>query len=195
VYYFYKIRILNLNYVLDTYSIGTSVSHYAPEAPLESVDGAYTYLLILKTKLTMKTINNNIQEQYCSFEVSKLLKDYGFDGKSNSEMGFKLDGQVSYDILVDVMNGNGIYSPTHEIAIEWVRINHGVWISVDWMTRTKPYNSGFICHLRGTNNKINQDNFLVVNDTLEPGYEVFNTPQEANEAALLYTLNNLINFT
>jgi hypothetical protein len=75
---------------------------------------------------------------------------------------------------------------------EWLRVKHGIWVSVDWMTRVKPYESGYYCHLRGTTKKLNQDNFIVINDTLNPGYEVFNSPQEAYSAAFDYVLNNLI---
>ena len=75
---------------------------------------------------------------------------------------------------------------------ERLRVNHGIWVSVDWMTRVKPYESGYYCHLRGTTKKLNQDNFIVINDTLNPGYEVFNSPQEAYSAAFDYVLNNLI---
>jgi hypothetical protein len=77
-------------------------------------------------------------------------------------------------------------------VIEWLRLNHGIWVSVDWMSRVKPYESGYYCHLRGTTKKLNQDNFIVINDTLNPGYEVFNLPQEAYLAAFDYVLNNLI---
>jgi hypothetical protein len=75
---------------------------------------------------------------------------------------------------------------------EWLRINHGIWVSVDWMSRVKPYESGYYCHLRGITKKLNQDNFIVINDTLNPGYEVFNSPQEAYSAAFDYVLKELI---
>ena len=69
---------------------------------------------------------------------------------------------------------------------------HGIWVLVDWMTRIKPYNSGFYCHLRGTNKKLNQDNFISINNTKSLGYEIFSSPTEAYEAAIEYTLNNLL---
>ena len=77
-------------------------------------------------------------------------------------------------------------------VVMWLYEKHGIWVSVDWMKRIKPYNSGFYCHLRGTNKSLNRDNFIVINDTLNPGYEVFNSPTEAYEAAIEYILNNLI---
>jgi hypothetical protein len=75
---------------------------------------------------------------------------------------------------------------------EWLRVNHGIWVSVDWMSRVKPYESGYYCHLRGITKKLNQDNFIVINDTLNPGYEVFNLPQAAYLAAFDYILKKLI---
>ena len=77
-------------------------------------------------------------------------------------------------------------------VVEWLTINHGIWVSVDWMTRTKPAHSGYICHLRGTVKPLNDDNFIVVNDTLFPGYEVFASPQDAYSAAFDYILKELI---
>jgi len=76
--------------------------------------------------------------------------------------------------------------------IDWIYDKHGIWILVDWMTRIKPYNSGFYSHLRGTNKPLNQDNFISINNTKSPGYEVFNSPKEAYIEAIKYVLNNLI---
>jgi hypothetical protein len=88
--------------------------------------------------------------------------------------------------------GIKITAPTIADVVMWLYEKHGIWVSVDWMKRIKPYNSGFYCHLRGTNKSLNRDNFIVINDTLNPGYEVFNSPTEAYEAAIEYILNNLI---
>ena len=77
-------------------------------------------------------------------------------------------------------------------VIMWLYENHGVWICVDWMSRTKPFNSGFISHLRGVNKYVNSDNFIVINNTKLKGYEVFDSPTEAYEAAIEYCVKNLI---
>ena len=82
--------------------------------------------------------------------------------------------------------------PTIADVVMWLYEKHGIWIAVDWMSRTKPFNSGFYCNLRGTNKPLNQDNFIPINNTKSPGYEVFNSPTEAYEAAIEYTLTKLI---
>ena len=92
----------------------------------------------------------------------------------------------------DFVNHPVYDAPTIADVVMWLYEKHGIWVSVDWMKRIKPYNSGFYCHLRGTNKSLNRDNFIVINDTLNPGYEVFNSPTEAYEDAIEYILNNLI---
>lgn len=102
-------------------------------------------------------MNNNIQESYCSYEVSKLLK----------EKGFGVPNQLAF-------TGRGI---THALAIEWVRVNFGIWIFPDVTTGFEEWT--------GTAVKKGSSDLLC---RLTP----FNSPQEATEAALLYVLNNLI---
>ena len=139
-----------------------------------------------------------------NFELAKLLKEKGFNLKVInfynyeklsliSDKNRQVDGLVNYNPI----NWNGIKdhytsAPTIAEVVMWLYEKHGVWVSVDWMKRIKPYNSGFYCHLRGTSKPLNQDNFFVINDTLDPGYEVFNSPTKAYLAAIEYTLNKLI---
>lgn len=67
-------------------------------------------------------MNNNIQEDYCSFEVSKLLKEKGFDVKGNNAYTVTSDGKcsgrvssVSYKYIESI---SAIYKPTHALAIK-----------------------------------------------------------------------------
>ena len=120
-----------------------------------------------------------------SFEIAKLLKEKGFD-LNHEYMVFTSSETEKYP------EGELFLKPTIADVAMWLYEKHGIWVSVDWMTRRKPFNSGFYCHLRGTSKPLNQDNFFVINDTLDPGYEVFNSPTKAYLAAIEYTLNNLI---
>jgi hypothetical protein len=132
-----------------------------------------------------------------SFPLAKLLKEKGFDKPCNGcydekgIYGFTVMSIKQYyaNSKEDTWN---FAAPTVSEVIMWLYEKHGIWVSVDWMKRIKPYNSGFYCHLRGTNKSLNRDNFIVINDTLNPGYEVFNSPTEAYEDAIEYILNNLI---
>jgi hypothetical protein len=55
------------------------------------------------------------------------------------------------------------------------------------MTRNKDYYNGYFVHFRGINgHKLNEDNFIVLNDELPPeGYGVYKTYEEAELACLI----------
>ena len=130
------------------------------------------------------------------FEIAKLLKGKGFDKSGylqNVWLGNRYEGKYPKVKEIPVF-GLGATSvlPTIAEVVMWLYEKHGIWIAVDWMTRTKPYKSGFYSNLRGTTKPLNQDNFISINNTKSPGYEVFNSPTEAYEAAIEYTLKNLI---
>jgi len=137
------------------------------------------------------------------FEMAELLKEKGFNEKCRyyyDERGycaFIESGLGYYRNEYNRSNSEwkpslNISAPTIAETIDWIYDKHGIWILVDWMTRIKPYNSGFYSHLRGTNKPLNQDNFISINNTKSPGYEVFNSPKEAYIEAIKYVLNNLI---
>lgn len=126
-------------------------------------------------------MNNNIQESYCSFEVSKLLKEKGFD--IIGQKWYSADKSIYYQ---DEFNNNrghipSLYceAPTHALAIEWIRVNFGIWISVDFDTK---YWFTIITNLSEKDEELNH----------EVRGDEHKIPQEATEAALLYTLQNLI---
>lgn len=164
-------------------------------------------------------MNNNIivTEDYCSFEVSKLLKEKGF--RQKTLCFFFEDGEFRQNLLVETTgmdygskftteyselnedwnngfltkkdgsrcfgcNKNKGYletcsSPTHTLAIKWIRENFGVHIFTDfgigWEAIIIPV--GYIG--KGTFPELGQ-------------ISNYSTPEEALEAALLYTLKNLI---
>lgn len=125
-------------------------------------------------------MNNNIQESYCSFEVSKLLQSKGFNVPCRKAYMYRFL-EHTYDtykgVLIDAPLICDIYAPTHALAIEWIRVNFGIWISVF----NDDVNFFWMGIILNTKERIRGDNG-----------EEFNTPQEATEAALLYTLNKLI---
>lgn len=139
-----------------------------------------------------KEINNNIFEHYCSKEVSKLLK----------EKGFKVPVLTYYDKCeivssnitsvfnaIDYNNDYLCYSrPTHSVAIEWIRVNFGIWIQGAFPLSKRKW-EWIIFDLK---EKIKGQNCYknIMSLNYEPHY--FDTPYEATEAALLYTLKNLI---
>src|SRR5574343_236503 len=88
-------------------------------------------------------INNNIQEAYCSLEVSKLLKEKGCDlpaqlihyypprKKDNVHLGPGWGRRYNYYINQPKDGSERIHSFTHALAIEWIRVNFGIhiWIA------------------------------------------------------------------
>lgn len=133
----------------------------------------------------MKVINNSkLYEPYCSFEVSELLKERGFWVQTYEKCWVKtLDDEIIY-------NGNEeqhdraeqwIMHPTHSVAIGWIRLNFSIDISSHIST------SGHFCY----------EIRVLKSEPLQgwerlPGNYGYRTTQDAIEAALLYTLKDLI---
>lgn len=128
-------------------------------------------------------MNNNIKEDYCSFEVSKLLKKKGlimyckhsfWKGEfTQSTPGYPLeDGSTSQDKYHSVER---YYAPTHSIAIKWIRENFEININIYpeqgfWDINIYDLSKRECLYHDGT----------------------FNSPEEATEAGLLHVLKTLI---
>lgn len=134
-------------------------------------------------------MNNNIQESYCSFEVSKLLKEKGLDCGTHttaySEDGIK---QISpYSSFYDPYK-YPILNCTHSLAIEWIRVNFGIEI---YFRPERNCRIGVTTYYYGIS-KISKTNHLEIIEVVDLLNSEYSTPQEAIEAALIYTLKNLI---
>ena len=142
-----------------------------------------------------------ITEDYCSFEVAKLLKEKGFDVPVNYEYHYKITIPQFHR---KKHNFNGIeysncssewYSaPTHQMAMKWLREMHKIQICVE----QNPYDAwhywGF--SMSYIDEKINElpnptQAFIHICPTKIPN-NCYKTYEEAVEAALKYTLENLI---
>lgn len=140
----------------------------------------------------MKTLNNNIQESYCSFEVSKLLKEKGFIDIEHVKYYDKgvLKPSTTYtrDNYSFVEAGIEEYctAPTHAIAIEWIRVNFGIMIFCD---KSDGSYFSYIKHEEYPHDSKLHINWAEITNNINMKC---NTPQEATEAALLYVLTNLI---
>ena len=118
-------------------------------------------------------MNNNIQEDYCSFEVSRFLKEKGFGPKRewNPEYVIGYDSNTTIKEFKEEDYGmeDNFLRPTHDIAIKWIRKNFNLHISVMYIS------SRYTWSIDG------EDRF-----NLE---RVFDAPEEATEDALLYIKN------
>lgn len=122
----------------------------------------------------MKTLDNNIQESFCSSEVRKLLETKG------CTLGEHMDGLI-----------------THTLAIEWIRVNFGIWVNVyqafQFNEGREDYlkSRGFIPNITMTKDGVFQSlpDSVIDEYYIEPYHK---TPQEATEFALKYVLEDLI---
>ena len=103
-----------------------------------------------------------IKEAYCSYGIYKLLREKGFDGEIHT----------TYD-------DEGYTQPsiTHQMAMRWLREVHNLFILVGWNPIHKEYFTRII-NMTDTCPKRNIHEHTDYN--------------EAIEAALKYTLENLI---
>jgi hypothetical protein len=133
-------------------------------------------------------MNNKIEPHYVDFNTAKLLKEKGFDELTTvwRQHGNGVSGDV--EGKRDYYNRKGdvyISLPEQHQVVEWLRIKHGIWVSV------------------GVGNLFHGDKFFILikkynidrweltpldNERHSP----YDTPQEAYSAAFDYILNNLI---
>ena len=118
-----------------------------------------------------------ITEDYCSYEVSKLLNEKGFNGMCDTVIG--RDG-TKYDIkLYDYVDEEITSCPTHQMAMKWLREVHKQHIMPKY---------DFCC---------NYYSVKIYNETLEQCNNSvilagFKTYEASIEAAIKYCLENLI---
>jgi len=152
----------------------------------------------------MKEINNNISEDYCSFEVSKLLKEKGFDCQCNLahisgekygtttdllESGYGLnvctnsqiqENKDEYGWTGYIKDKEIVMKPTHSLTIKWIRENFGMHIFTDFGLGWEAYiiPVGYQGEAKFDNGSTQIDRH--------------NSPEEATEAALINVLKYLI---
>jgi hypothetical protein len=130
---------------------------------------------------------NSIKPTYVTFEQAKWLKEKGFDVNCMNA--------YAEERLIDKKTGGdkftGIYrlvtksrfhkryysAPEQWQVIEWLRVNHGIWIYSSWGTY---YDKTVWYYYISTTGKKSSNN----NDSR------FKSPQEAISAAFDYILNN-----
>lgn len=94
----------------------------------------------------MKTIINNQQENYVSYEFATYLKGKGYLNRVHSywiENRIGVKNSNNYGLCFSTLRQNNIphgfdskeinriYRPTHSIAQQWMWDNFRIWISVD----------------------------------------------------------------
>ena len=123
-----------------------------------------------------------ITEDYCSFEVAKLLKEKGFNEKCEYCYAYFDDNDIRVFELRPNKNAqylaeNRYPYVTHQMTLKWLREEKGVYIEIRRSVNTFLF--GAIIR------NDNEDNFYQMPRNLE-------TYEQAVEAALKYSLENLI---
>lgn len=133
-----------------------------------------------------------IKEAYCSFEVSKLLKEKGFDAQCRAaytDYGQLFTTQIQQYITNIICSKGNLWkciAPTHQMAMKWLREAHnkhcdiGYDIDLNWFFQ--------IIDLKETV-EYDYPETKYYHTENETG---FNSYEEAVEAALKYCLENLI---
>lgn len=141
------------------------------------------YIVNIKKKI----MKNDITEDYCSFEVSKLLKEKGFD--IPCENFYCKSEKVSLECY-DPFPYNSELSegccsiPTHALAIKWIRENFGIHIWLENNAFGYIWKTNNASELPWEGDKRNNLHMEIDKEHKKP--------EEAVEAALLYILKNLI---
>ena len=147
-----------------------------------------------------------IEEDYVDFEIAKLLKDKGFDGKCsrfympNGNNRWKYGHYHNFDI------SKRIDCPTLQMAMKWLRKIHNILLIVDYEYEcdTTPY--FFKIYRLGENSKpesiaVKSISYDKDNNPIEHiiGYRDweksegdYSTPEEAYNIGIKYCLENLI---
>ena len=144
-----------------------------------------------------------MEKEFVPYEQALALKELGFnepcfgeyrqwDGNKPNKPWLQLyqdlDGcstdPADYEYTQEAL------APTFSQAFRWFREKYEISYSIDWMTRDSKYYSGYYVHFRGINgNKLNRENFIVLNDELPPtedaGYGVYRTYEEAELECLI----------
>jgi hypothetical protein len=145
-------------------------------------------------------MSKQITEDYCSFEIAKLLKEKGFkqdcdyatswyaaEYYKNSAIGewFEGEHQIIEDIddkcTISYLSDKGIFipAPTLQMALKWLREVHNWYIDIRF-NRHYQYYIPIVYNMSGTLESI---------ANLEERPKQY---EQAVEAALLYVLKNLI---
>ena len=135
-----------------------------------------------------------IKEYYVNFEISKLLKEKGFDWEcaciNNPQCGMSLLGRMinntglqltrEADLCID--RENLITIPTLQMAIKWIRESFSLYIDIELLSG--PSFSWYIFLMN--------DPKYMMGCSEDTTIHYYNSYEEACEAAIKYCLENLI---
>lgn len=121
-----------------------------------------------------------------TFELAKLLKEKGFDSATNTH--YWLEDELNPEVVYSKTPRQGFFkeyggsllAPTTSEVVMWLYEKHDIWVVVNVDIQNRWYFELF-------NLKDKRNAEILTDDEYW-----FNSPTEAYEAAIEYTLNNLI---
>ena len=129
-----------------------------------------------------------MKQEFIPYEQALALKELGFD---EGCLGYhNIDPYLpkpTFNLVKPFDHEWCLPAPLYQQAFRFFREKYNISYSIDWMSRSLEFYNGYYVHFRGINgNKINQENFIVLNDELPPkGYGVYKTYEEAELACLI----------
>lgn len=137
-----------------------------------------------------------ITEDYCSFETAKLLKEKGFKNEYCDNMLLAEDGDTIWKFATftnrdDAFDATMKFKKqipyvTHQMALKWLREVHNIVLA------TIPNDHDGIVKWRIEVFKVYKENECLLHEGRWITEAFLPCPEEAVEAALKYTLENLI---
>lgn len=130
-----------------------------------------------------------ITEDYCSYEVAKLLKEKGFNEKCRGCYHSEFDDNDNPIVILEewtaqpynndfVDEGFLCSAPTHQMAMKWLREIYGIDIVIE-ISDPSVKDRKYYCMIWDGNN----NSYIL---------DLFNTYKEAVEEAIKYCPENLI---
>lgn len=119
----------------------------------------------------------------CSYDVSRLLRKIGFNEKTFYVYIKGQPNSLQHNIRGNIFSNsemeNTYSSPTHEMAMWWLRKEHHIHI-IPEISDPSEIEPKYYCMIWNT---LTKQSYII---------DIFNSYEDAVENALLYTLNNLI---
>ena len=136
-------------------------------------------------------MTQEIKPTYVTFEQAEKLKEKRFDVKVNTFFDLLSGNQIDNAPLGNYnLTKQSISIPEQWQVIEWLRVNHGIWINIE----PEEYGQYYYVKLNVCSQELWED--LDKRHEVITAHRKFNnehkTPQEAYSAAFDYILNDLI---
>ena len=131
-----------------------------------------------------------IKEAYVSFEVARLLKEKGFNGEVHAY--YNVFDKVNLDFSISLEAPHlQIPCPTQQMAMTWLRETHNLFIRVGFGNDNKG-NFLYMADIYDLTNDAVDGLYIPIVEANDYLFTNPKTYEEAVEAALKYTLENLI---